>query len=416
MGVYDIEIEVDGKTFKRRFNHKINVREPFTTTIEQTVGESGSEQYVLTVKAHGDNLDYKKTQVAATILNPKRRKVIKPLAFTEFDHWQTVINPTAKGSYKINVLVNGVDEDGQPFDYELSTVIFDFQPDSAFEEPAETAVDVEPIKQADSPPETDKVKSTDSETPPAEPTQPIEVVAPEAINEAVNIDKNEGTPPWLMYAVLGVGNLIILGGGFFLYKKLSSSGEEEELLEDDGPEPPLEPLEAGIPEPEVSSEDSAEDEMNMSGVDMDDGDSDADELPPMEDLEPDDPPKLDDPIDESIEFPEDIKEPPPVVDGMSEEEEDLKEEDFGIDDIEDDFDEQPIVGSSGIDDMEEEMKKTQGLDLSDDELDGALNELIDDLGDDGFPEESKESGSRGDDDEFDPEDLSDIDFDEDDNK
>lgn len=387
MGVYDIELVLDGQTFKREFTHRITAREPFTASLEEGVDDNGMAKQILTVRSHSDAVDAKKTQIAATIVNPKRRKSVKPLGLTEFDHWQALLHADMPGEYRIVVKVTGKDIKGEPFEYTLTPLKLKYNPDALFEEveePVEEVVEPEPE------PEVVKPK------PPEPVTEPVVVELPEPEEEPAK-EGEEGLPSWLMYVVLAVGNMVLLGGGYFLFKKLTSGTSDDVLkqFDDDDEEPAPEP--ASVPVPVEEPE--AEEMLSMADADEDE------EEPPMEDLDSAVDTAKDDEMDmaQAMAMEEAAMEEPPIIDDA------VEEDDFGVDDLEDDSVDAPeeAMPSEEHEDLEAEMLKAQGLDLAEDELDDAINNLIDEL------DESRDvTGEGNDDDGID--DLAGIDFEDDD--
>lgn len=384
MGVYDVDVLVDGKTFQRRFHHRITVREPFTASLDESTNDSGQMVKVLTVRSHNESINPKKTQIAATIVNPAHRRSVKPLGLTQFDHWQTLIHTDQVGDYNITVQITGEDESGEVFEYSLSPMAFHYDPDAAF-----ASVVAEPVVElpAEKPPLVEEaiVPVAEPKVEP-KPEASAEPVVSEAVEPAATPSEDEsGIPAWLLYVVLALGNLAILGGGYFLFRKLMTDNGDEVLAQYQ--ETPAAPESAKTP-PEPTAE---EEEELMT---MDDADDDEEE-PPMEDLDPVDIAEFDgDAEDESLSDAAD--------DGG-----DMEEDDFGVDDLEDEatVDETEANDDEQDADLAAEMLKAQGLDLAEDELDDAITNLIDEL--DGARPEAKKNAAS---------DFDDFDFGEDDDK
>jgi len=389
-GVYDIALVVDGKTFKREFKHRITVREPFSAVLSEMTDDNGVQMQHVQVKTQADDIDLKSTRVLATIINPVRIKSVKPMVLSERGDWGATFIPDRKGKYKIAVLVTGKNKAGEEFEFSLSTLNFNYNPDVLFEE------EPKEIKE----PEIEEPKTETSVPEEEEPEPEVEKDQESPSEEVVDADEDavaEGLPKWMLYAILALGNIVVLGGGYFLFRVLSGSGNDkilEEFIDEKSPEdpPPIPPIEPELePEPEpVPVEEAPE----MEGPDVEE------EEPPMEDLSEEIAMDL-----ESMPGGEDAIE---VDDGTSSSdptEEMAMADDFGVDDLEDDSLNQPESESppDDTDDLQMELLKAQGLDLAGEEMDDAINSLIDEL-----------DGTReGEDDISDMVDLDDFDFDED---
>lgn len=331
MGVYELQLTVDGKTFVREFSHRITVREPFSVTVEPALDERGVVRQMLTVRAHSEHIDPSQTQIVATVVNPVRRRLVKPVDRVRSDQWQTAIPVDMPGEHQVIVQVTGTDAHRKPFDYSLSMFTYKQSADAIFS-PAEPSVpDPEPVPEPE--PEPAVVEAPMVE-PPSEP------------QEAGPL------PTWLLYVLLGLGNLVILGGGYWLFRKMTTDSLDE-------------------------AERLATSAAAVGGAPADSSDSADDMEPPMEDLEDEesgeDIPSLNDIV--GMDFPEDLQDEL-VEQVMGDESEETKEE------------------------FAAEIRRAQGLDMTENELDDAISTLIDEL--DGEPRMDDEADELG---NFDPDDI-----------
>lgn len=415
VGVYDIQVNVDGKTFTRQFTHRVTVREPFSAELSKKVNDEGVEQDILTVRSHGEDTVANKTQVVATIMGPDRRKKIKPLSLTQFQNWQSALLFEKPGQYRVDVSVTGRTTNNEEFEYHLKPLTYNYDPEAEFAEL------VEP--QASSSSSQASVESSSSVSSIASSSAASAVSSQDETQDKSDVEDeaelteqpSKGLPPWVLYLVLGLGNLFILGGGFFLFKKLFAEpdGDVLDKFSDDA----IDEKEEAEPEPELTSEPEIKAEL----MEMDSGESD-DEEPPMEDLDPVD--DSDDDMDESDDLADMVQaqlneEAPaaPADEPEPDDSMDESEDDFGLDDIEDEPEPDEDEDSSfkpkvdGVDENDEEfaqeMLKAQGLDLAEDELDDAISNLIDELDDEPASDKKK------DDDDLD---FDDFGLDEDDDK
>jgi len=346
LGLYELRLTLDGGTFKREFSHQITVREPFSATLEAMPDEQGVMQQMLTVRAHSELIDPRQTQIAVTVVNPARRRFVKPLTLNKQDQWQAPIPLDLPGDYQITIQVTGTDTQKEPFDYSLTPMTHTHAAEAIFAEPP-------PEQQPEPEPQPEPV-------PP--PPEPVAVPPAEPLDET-----ERALPAWLLYLMLGVGNLAILGGGYWLFRKLTAEPG------DDLPEPEGQEAAADRSSPSLESEAGL---LTMDSAKPDE------EEPPMEDLDPDELPpqnkadtipELDDPIE--------VKEPT-------------------IEDLQEELIEQVMGGETQAskEDFAAEIRRAQGLDLEEDEMDEAISTLIDEL--DGKPRPSNEE----------PADMDDFDF------
>ncbi len=333
MGIYDLRLTVDGKTFSRQYSHRITVREPFSASLEQVADDDGVMRHMLTVRSHSELIDPQQTQIAVTVVNPVRRRLVKPLVPTLQDQWQTPIPFDLPGRYQLTVQVTGTDKRKEPFDYALTPLEHEQAEDTTFA-PAEPPP---PEPEPPAPP-------AEAEPAPAEPEQPAPLE--EAVEE-VPVDDDSALPAWLFYLILGIGNLAILGGGYWLFRKLMTDDNDEvaEVVEE-------------LESPAAPAPKSFESDL----MTMDAGSDDEPE-PPMEDL--------------ADEAPDDADDVIPDLDEVVAEDE--------IANMQRDLVEQVMADATddSKEDFAAEIRRAQGLDMDESELDEAITTLIDEL--DGEP-------------------------------
>ncbi|WP_339064953.1 vWA domain-containing protein [Teredinibacter turnerae] len=328
-GIYQLSVIVDGKTFIRQFTHQFHVRQPFGAEVKQMTIE-GKNEYVLVVNSYSQDIDIPRTQVAATIETPDGRKKIRPLNPTEADTWQAILLPEKEGKYTATVKTKGFNNAGKPFEVTLAPVDFIYAAGAGFSEE----------KAPFFPPEASPEPSQEPSPAPEEEGEGDDAASGDTGESA------ESIPPWLLYTILGLGNLVIFALGFFAFRKIM--GSNDKIMEEYADEKVAAPEVEAEPEPELEEE------------------------PPMEDLEP------------VLSAPE----PEPIPAPMEVEEQDISDdlempEEPQADDLDDlDAMSDPDGGAAEEaedDDMVAEMLKAQGLDLAEDELDEAISTLIDDL-------------------------------------
>ncbi|BCD96780.1 VWA domain-containing protein [Marinagarivorans cellulosilyticus] len=423
-GEYLIKVELDGKSFQRGFSHQLLISMPFEAELKKGYNDNSQREYRVIIRKNAEHIQPNNTQMALSLLTPDRRKHVYPLEINEKDTWEYAILPQQEGQYQLQVKVTGVDDRGEVFEYTLNDLDFKNTPGDDFAsmlgEP-EVATPKEDVASS-------VASSVSASSAPAEPSPEEEVAVAEESSEL------------LFYIGLGVGNLLLLGIGIFAFRKiLGATSESPENATDEQPEP-------AVAEEDTSAEE--EPEIDPGTMEMEEID---DEIPPMEDLEPD------------MDFEEDDIEEPEVQSEAMPETEDLQveeprepeveriDEDFDFDlsaldseagdddtfavspqaeqsepqepEIEDELPSDTVTEPEieaaeeepeeepEEEDMAQAMLKAQGLDLAEDELDDAISNLIDELDDDAEePTKKPDSNMAG---EIN---LDDFDFDDDDDK
>lgn len=354
LGEYQLTLEVDGKTFQRGFRHRFIVREPFTAELSEAIADTGVLQPFLIVRAQGDNILPRQTQMVASVVNPNRRKAVKPLVLTELDMWRAALELDLPGTYTITVEITGVDKKGNNFEYSLAPLEWTYNPSDTFA-PAQEQAEVEP---------------------PVEPLLEAAIAEPEVPTSAMA--SSAGLANWVWYGLLALANLILLGGGFWLFRKWMKDPDEAKDLE--GREqvlPPLAPFNEGLPEAidEPLDGDGFEDEVPAM-EDLNEHD-DADEVveEPLAETSPID--AFDDTTDGAfVQELDDLEPSAPATEPESEPEDDL-----GADDLEDELLNRVVNDTDGDEAraFAQDMRKAQGLDLPEDEMDDAISDLINQL-------------------------------------
>lgn len=161
---------------------------PFTATVEVRVDENWQERRVLSVHSHSDHVIREQTQVAATIIGPNRRRVVRPLRLTDLDYWRASLSFDLLGHHEITVHVTGRDKNNELFRYRVTPVDLGYQANTQ----------AAPLAYSPKP------------TPP-KPTG--ELTAGAAV---------EGASPRLWYAVFVLANFLLFAGGYLGYRKFTA--------------------------------------------------------------------------------------------------------------------------------------------------------------------------------------------------
>lgn len=220
-GRYEVNIEVDGKTFQRKAKQLITVRDAFSVTLsESVVAEKPAMNIAL--YAREPDLDYSKTQAMATIKTPSGRNQIKGLVKQEERNWNLDFKGINEpGAYQVAVVITGQYEDGSDFNITLPEEIFGYKMDQAPKKPQLTK---EPEPQAIPEP-----KPAEAPSAPAAPAAPVE---PEEFAPEPEVAEEEsGIPNWVIYTAVGAGNLLVMGIGFLLYRRFRNNTKTEALVD-----------------------------------------------------------------------------------------------------------------------------------------------------------------------------------------
>ena len=425
-GIYQLNVLVDGKSFVREFSHQFAVRQAFGAEVTQQFTD-GKLDYILTVHAYNASVNYAKTKVVATLTEPDDRSKIRPLTLIEEDSWQVLLRPQKEGRYEAVVRVRGENNDGEKIDIELATVSFNFSLDEGFveekepffpeEKSAPEADDLETQAQEQSAADTEQ-KDAANDSQAAAASAPEVAPQPSAQPSA---QSSAPIPPWMLYAALGLGNILLFSLGFFVYKKLLAGPKDDELLAEfeEAAEDGAQEQVADAQEDQIDEEEEPPME-DLDPVDDDDDDMDGAELDEMTSMLEDDPTEDMMPIDESDDVEDDMvaaladldDEPDAMAmqdeadfdELVADEETELAMEDAEPLDEEPEVEELDDLDTMAAeaqgdgraertdDDDEEEdmvaaMLKAQGLDLADEELDDAISNLIDELGGEEEPDQ-----------------------------
>lgn len=202
-GDYSIRVNIDGKTFKREFIHRLQVSDSLFKLEKRQEELEGRNTYFYKLLADLEAVDIANTQVMAIIGNSQGGNMEKALNTISNDHWEFSFSPVQTAKYTVSLKVKGSAIDGTPLEELINADEF-YYPDEASVVKAETPV-VE-----DAPPVVEEQASS-------EPAPEEEKAVAEPSNEL-----------WL-YVGIGVANLLVLILGFFAYKLIVGGKATREL-------------------------------------------------------------------------------------------------------------------------------------------------------------------------------------------
>lgn len=193
VGDYEIQLVVDGKTFKREFKHTVSVRDSmFTLEKSQSSAEDGKTTYNYKVNLEQSLADPKKIQVNAVIKGPGDNHMDKALVLQEPNRWEFNFTPLQPGDYVVEIRGQGEALDASQFDETIRADSFSLSANTS---------------------------SAAAEEPEAKPVEEKQEAQPK---EETN---------WLLYAGIALGNLLLVGLGYLGYRVLLGGGAKAELNE-----------------------------------------------------------------------------------------------------------------------------------------------------------------------------------------
>ena len=204
-GRYLVSVNVDGKSFKRKYHHQLIVRQPFSASVQSEI-DSGRESFTVQVRAHSQTVDAQRTVVTAQVSYPDGKIVESKLTRTANDDWELELQPELQGSYKVELDISGVDKQGQRFAITADPVNFQY-------------------------PSSDNPFATAEEDPAAEPEPEKEASKPdpEAAEPVEEVVEEEESSQMLLYVGLGVGNLLIIILAYFAYRMFMGGNKTDPL-------------------------------------------------------------------------------------------------------------------------------------------------------------------------------------------
>ena len=209
-GAHEFLVTVDGKTFKRQKKVALNV---IAEVVKVLVVEEPSliypdhSQYFLNLVPIEGVLVDEKSKISATITDPKGQSSSAEALATPFGTWRIDVPPSAgNGQYQATIRIQGETETGREVELLQEGTVVEYK--GLPEEPSDDTdlFDAEP--EPAPPPEPEPA-------PPEPPVEPPETPEPEP--EPTEPEAEEGASV-LMFAALGVGNVLLVVLGFLVYR------------------------------------------------------------------------------------------------------------------------------------------------------------------------------------------------------
>lgn len=257
VGEYEVIVDVDGKTFKRRSVQRVDVRTPFKVET-QTINKGDNTQFNIEVIPQSGSIDIASTQVVAKLKPPQGSTLIKPFKLTNDQVWALSIKPEDEGIYRVTIRITTTNNNGDTNDIIPKALAFSYPvADDFFEEPTNDVEDAVIIEEPEPAPITD--------VSPIEPkTIEENTDDKEEIEQKQPANNDSNMMQWILYGVIGLVNLIIIGVIFFLYRKFVKPKKEASV--DDAA---VEQVEAAPPVDELPMDEMVIDELDELEGDID---------------------------------------------------------------------------------------------------------------------------------------------------
>ena len=267
-GDYRLTLELDGKTFQRRFSHRMKLGSLFSVDLEQREVD-GEPRYRVEVKV-GQPLDAGATSLVAHLQDSSGFSRVQPLSQVGEGHWQVDLTPERQARYRVGLRARGRTRDGVDFEQQLPSLYFTHPPEGVgVSDPLDEALSkseqaleaereaLEKTQQGESAPqsESEVVLGAEPETRP-EPKK-----APEFPSKPDSVWR-----PVFLYGGVVLLNLLFLALAYWGYRKIIGPGSErsteEPNDEQSDPQPSAPPPMQKI-EPESDEDTGAELELEL---------------------------------------------------------------------------------------------------------------------------------------------------------
>jgi len=275
-GDYRLALELDGKTFQRRFSHRMSLGSLFSVGLEQREVD-GQLHYRVEVNAR-QPLDTEATSLVAHLQDSSGFSRVQTLTQTGDRRWMVDLTPERKARYRVGLRARGRTRDGVDFEQHLPSLYFTHPPESmAVSDPLDEALNeskqaleaereaLDEAKRGESvpQPESEVVLGTGSETQPEPKVAPLAEPKPEP---------GSVWRPVLLYGGVALLNLALLGLAYWGYriivgrglKSSSESTSQEESGTESSQPPPMQEIE---PEPDAGPDTDLELELEDEQTD-----------------------------------------------------------------------------------------------------------------------------------------------------
>ncbi|UZE97799.1 VWA domain-containing protein [Alkalimarinus alittae] len=372
VGQYEVNVLVDGKTFKRKHRQVINLRSPFD--IELTAnGYNQETEYSVIISPRSKNIDIKASSIVAKIKAPDDSSIIRTIPFSDdAQRWELPIeNTKGDGIYQVSLKVKGVNSEGNLFKFSPKSFDAKFPRDMsdkaqyvAITEDPEESTENELPSEPEVIAEKGVLPAESEEVPPSEPEAPAEVISPpievpETLEQNESPVEEEGLSDTMLWSIIASASALVIalvgGIAYWLFKKrknVDKPDESEDITKPAKDEAKVEKPEEVAPVEDVPDEDASEPE-ELTEEHPEPLIEELDIVDDIEDL------TEADPVAEVIEEPEPVAEPEPATEPESVAEPEPATEpepvteptaDLEIDEVSDLEDIDDLIASASLDD------------------------------------------------------------------
>jgi uncharacterized protein (TIGR03503 family) len=217
-GQFESAVTIDGKSFNRRYKHKINVRTPFSVETE-TINKQGKTLFKVTVIPQTQSIVLNKTLVVGQLKYPTGSSDIKNFEFTDEQIWELFLSPEEEGIYYLTLHITTTNTLGKTNNITPKSLSFKYpQADSVFE----ALVDKEPKPIISLAPSNKK----DNQKAESEENITAEDMLKEEAPERDDMQ-------WTLYAALGFVNILIMLVVYILYRKFFGDRSKVNVYDDE---------------------------------------------------------------------------------------------------------------------------------------------------------------------------------------
>lgn len=115
-GTYEIQVNVDGKTFERQATKYVTLRDPIQIEVHPENIGTPEESYSVNVIPYSSSIDTQKSRVIAKVGGPDSYSIIQAARKNEEGHWQIKVKPVkGPGDYDVALNIRGKNTDGTEF-------------------------------------------------------------------------------------------------------------------------------------------------------------------------------------------------------------------------------------------------------------------------------------------------------------
>jgi uncharacterized protein (TIGR03503 family) len=249
-GVYDVTVHVDGKTFQRQHKQTIAVREAFD--VRSRSSKDSPPVHKVSLFARNPQIDSSNTSVNATIILPDGSQQSVNVESTADRRWHLELGDMMQaGYYSVSFVLTGQLNNGEAFTAQSPSIEIGHALDDQLLQGSASILEAE--LDATVTQQTPFSEPEQELEPPPEPEPKSELANEPVLATVQSDDQAKNSDQFGLYALIGIGNIIVVVLGFLAYKMITGSAPVSSALDDDS-EYELDESELGEDEPEVSDD------------------------------------------------------------------------------------------------------------------------------------------------------------------